>query len=119
MCDVTKASLESDPSCDLSILGNSTISSVTYDPVEMTADEAAEADDNYPYSTQYATKTRENLKFEFGNYDINKNLVGIRIRAFNDEDILKGKYRPLKLENKIFTLLFTVSPKIIECIELI
>ena len=70
MCDVTKASLESDPSCDLSILGNSTISSVTYDPVEMTADEAAEADDNYPYSTQYATKTRENLKFEFGNYNI-------------------------------------------------
>lgn len=36
-------------------------------------------------------------------YDINKNLVGIRIRVFNDEDILKGKYRPLKLENKIYS----------------
>ena len=36
-------------------------------------------------------------------YDINMNLVGIRIRAFNEEDILKGKYRPLKLENKIYS----------------
>ena len=36
-------------------------------------------------------------------YDINENLVGIRIRAFNEEDILKGKYRPLKLEGKIYS----------------
>ena len=36
-------------------------------------------------------------------YDINMNLVGIRIRAFNEEDIQKGKYRPLKLENKIYS----------------
>jgi hypothetical protein len=36
-------------------------------------------------------------------YDINTNLVGIRIRAFNEEDILKGKYRPLKLEGKIYS----------------
>ena len=36
-------------------------------------------------------------------YDSNNNLVGIRIRAFNKEDILKGKYRPLKLENKIYS----------------
>lgn len=36
-------------------------------------------------------------------YDSDTNLVGIRIRAFNDEDILKGKYRPLKLENTIYS----------------
>lgn len=36
-------------------------------------------------------------------YNIYKDLVGIRIRAFNDEDILKGKYRPLKLENMIYS----------------
>ena len=36
-------------------------------------------------------------------YDIDMNLVGIRIRAFNEEDIQKGKYRPLKLENKIYS----------------
>mgnify|MGYP002856170448 CR=1 FL=1 len=36
-------------------------------------------------------------------YDINNNLVGIRIRAFNEEDMLKGKYRPLKLEGKIYS----------------
>ena len=36
-------------------------------------------------------------------YDSDTNLVGIRIRAFNDEDILKGKYRPLKLENIIYS----------------
>jgi len=36
-------------------------------------------------------------------YDINKNLVGIRIRALNKEDIVFGKYRPLKLENKIYS----------------
>jgi len=36
-------------------------------------------------------------------YDINKRLVGIRIRALNDEDILYGKYRPLRLENKIYS----------------
>ena len=36
-------------------------------------------------------------------YDINKNLVGIRIRALNEEDIQKGKYRPLKLEGKIYS----------------
>lgn len=36
-------------------------------------------------------------------YDINKNLVGIRIRALNKDDILKGKYRPLRLENKIYS----------------
>ena len=36
-------------------------------------------------------------------YDNDTNLVGIRIRAFNDEDILKGKYRPLKLENIIYS----------------
>ena len=36
-------------------------------------------------------------------YDSNTNLVGIRIRAFNEEDILKGKYRPLKLENTIYS----------------
>ena len=35
-------------------------------------------------------------------YDINKKLVGIRIRALNDEDMIFGKYRPLKLENKIY-----------------
>jgi len=35
-------------------------------------------------------------------YDINKKLVGIRIRALNDDDIIKGKYRPLKLENKLY-----------------
>ena len=36
-------------------------------------------------------------------YDIDKKLVGIRIRAFNEEDIVYGKYRPLKLENKIYS----------------
>lgn len=36
-------------------------------------------------------------------YDINKNLVGIRIRALNEEDIVFGKYRPLKLEDKIYS----------------
>jgi len=36
-------------------------------------------------------------------YDINMNLVGIRIRAFNEEDMIKGKYRPLKLENTIYS----------------
>lgn len=36
-------------------------------------------------------------------YSINEDLVGIRIRAFNEEDIIKGKYRPLKLENKIYS----------------
>lgn len=36
-------------------------------------------------------------------YSINEDLVGIRIRAFNEEDIVKGKYRPLKLENKIYS----------------
>ena len=36
-------------------------------------------------------------------YSINEDLVGIRIRAFNEEDIAKGKYRPLKLENKIYS----------------
>lgn len=36
-------------------------------------------------------------------YNINKQLVGVRIRAFNNEDILKGKYRPLKLENTIYS----------------
>ena len=36
-------------------------------------------------------------------YDIQERLVGVRIRAFNEEDILKGKYRPLKLENKIYS----------------
>lgn len=36
-------------------------------------------------------------------YDINKKLVGIRIRALNKEDIVFGKYRPLKLENKIYS----------------
>ena len=35
-------------------------------------------------------------------YDIDKKLVGIRIRALNDEDMIFGKYRPLKLENKIY-----------------
>ena len=35
-------------------------------------------------------------------YDINKNLVGIRVRALDKEDMLKGKYRPLKLENTIY-----------------
>lgn len=36
-------------------------------------------------------------------YNINMDLVGIRIRAFNQEDIVKGKYRPLKLENTIYS----------------
>ena len=36
-------------------------------------------------------------------YDSDTNLVGIRIRAFNEEDIIKGKYRPLKLENIIYS----------------
>ena len=36
-------------------------------------------------------------------YNIYGDLVGIRIRAFNDEDIIKGKYRPLKLENMIYS----------------
>lgn len=36
-------------------------------------------------------------------YNLNNDLVGIRIRAFNEEDILKGKYRPLKLENIIYS----------------
>ena len=36
-------------------------------------------------------------------YNIYGDLIGIRIRALNDEDILKGKYRPLKLENIIYS----------------
>ena len=36
-------------------------------------------------------------------YDVNGGLVGVRIRAFNEEDIAKGKYRPLKLENTIYS----------------
>jgi hypothetical protein len=36
-------------------------------------------------------------------YSIYEDLVGIRIRALNEEDILKGKYRPLKLENIIYS----------------
>ena len=62
-CDVTKASSTSDAACNLSTLTNSTISEVSYD-----------LNDNfvydYPYSTQYATKTRENLSFSFGNFNI-------------------------------------------------
>jgi len=36
-------------------------------------------------------------------YDSQERLVGIRIRAFSDDDIQKGKYRPLKLENMIYS----------------
>ena len=36
-------------------------------------------------------------------YSADKQLVGVRIRAFNEEDIQKGKYRPLRLENTVYS----------------
>lgn len=36
-------------------------------------------------------------------YDINNNLVGIRGRSLNEEDIEIGKYMPVKIENKIYS----------------
>lgn len=35
-------------------------------------------------------------------YDMNGNLVGIRGRALNDEDLVYGKYMPVKLEGKMY-----------------
>ena len=35
-------------------------------------------------------------------YDINNNLIGIRGRALNEEDIIFGKYAPVKIEGKIY-----------------
>lgn len=35
-------------------------------------------------------------------YDINDNLVGIRGRALNDEDLIQGKYMPVKIEGKYY-----------------
>lgn len=35
-------------------------------------------------------------------FDINNNLIGIRGRALNEEDIEIGKYMPLKIENTIY-----------------
>lgn len=35
-------------------------------------------------------------------YDINNNLIGIRGRALNEEDLKIGKYMPIQLENQIF-----------------
>lgn len=35
-------------------------------------------------------------------YDINGNLIGIRGRALNDEDLVFGKYMPVKIEGKIY-----------------
>lgn len=35
-------------------------------------------------------------------YDMNGNLIGIRGRALNDEDIVYGKYMPVKIEGKLY-----------------
>ena len=35
-------------------------------------------------------------------YDINGNLVGIRGRALNEEDIIYGKYTPVRIENTVY-----------------
>lgn len=37
------------------------------------------------------------------NYDIKGNLIGIRGRYFNEEDILKGKYRPIYYNNQLMS----------------
>ena len=36
-------------------------------------------------------------------YDIHNRLVGIRRRALNDEDVAKGKYKPIYIENVSYT----------------
>lgn len=36
-------------------------------------------------------------------YDINNNLIGIRSRSLNEEDLLIGKYMPVKIEGKIYS----------------
>lgn len=104
-CDVTKAYLESNAACNLTILTNSGISEVTYDanPAD------ANADADYPYSTQYATKTRENLSFAFGDYNINlyslysvsyhhenlNSIVTLVTYTFEDEDEEEQSYTAL------------------------
>lgn len=35
-------------------------------------------------------------------YDIDNNLIGIRSRALNDEDLIFGKYMPVKIEGKFY-----------------
>lgn len=35
-------------------------------------------------------------------YDVDNNLIGIRARALNEEDIAIGKYMPIQIENKIY-----------------
>lgn len=41
-------------------------------------------------------------KIVIPHYDINNELVGIRARSLNEEDILLGKYRPIAIENKLY-----------------
>lgn len=36
-------------------------------------------------------------------YDVDNNLIGIRGRALNEEDLVYGKYMPIQIENKIYS----------------
>ncbi len=70
----------------------------------------------YPIEWTYenisdATMERFNIRFSslenkiiIPHYDINNNLIGIRARALNEDDIINfGKYAPIKLEDKWYS----------------
>ena len=45
----------------------------------------------------------EENKIIIPHYDIDSNLIGIRCRPLNDEDLLVGKYMPIKIEGTIYS----------------
>ena len=52
------------------------------------------------YNIKYSI---EQNKIIIPHYDINNNLIGIRGRALNEEDLSIGKYMPVQIEGTIYS----------------
>lgn len=86
------------PNVNLTIYPKSYLNAYIYATPQEWLDDGINEEMIKLYNIKYSI---EQNKIIIPHYDINNNLIGIRGRALNEEDILIGKYLPIMIEGKL------------------
>lgn len=85
---------------DIPVLNPSILNAFIYYPTPEWLSEGISEKSMKDYNILYSISQN---KIIIPHYDINENLIGIRGRALNEEDLVLGKYMPVLIEGKLYS----------------
>lgn len=80
-------------------LNKGLLNAYTFYPTQEWLNDGISEESMRRYNIRYSVSDN---KIIIPHYDIDNNLVGIRGRALNDEDLIFGKYTPMKIEGQMY-----------------